>query len=64
MTFSDVDSSSHVELRVYEKHRFGTKRVGTLKYDVSIATNGPETILGEHSMGYKSDRAIVLISIT
>lgn len=35
----DVHSSSRVELRVYEKHFWGVKRVGTLEYDVSATSD-------------------------
>ncbi|KAF8597328.1 hypothetical protein BDV93DRAFT_547975 [Ceratobasidium sp. AG-I] len=38
----DVRSGSLVEIRVYEKHFFSLKRVGTLEYDVSKVADQPE----------------------
>ncbi|KAF8596231.1 hypothetical protein BDV93DRAFT_68204 [Ceratobasidium sp. AG-I] len=41
----DVDPSSRVELRVYEKHLWRVKRVGTLEYVVSTVASQLEAIL-------------------
>ncbi|KAF8594103.1 hypothetical protein BDV93DRAFT_516044 [Ceratobasidium sp. AG-I] len=41
----DVDSSSRVELRVYEKHLWGLKRVGSLEYLVSTVASQLEATL-------------------
>ncbi|KAF8600813.1 hypothetical protein BDV93DRAFT_587227 [Ceratobasidium sp. AG-I] len=41
----DVDPSSRVEIRVYEKHALRDKRVGSLEYVVSTVTDKSETSL-------------------
>ncbi|KAF8594478.1 hypothetical protein BDV93DRAFT_565398 [Ceratobasidium sp. AG-I] len=43
----DVRSGSLVEIRVYEKHLFSLKRVGTLEYDVSKVADQLEASFGE-----------------
>ncbi|KAF8606342.1 hypothetical protein BDV93DRAFT_505918, partial [Ceratobasidium sp. AG-I] len=41
----DLESDSRIEIRVYEKHRLGLKRVGTLEYTVSTVVNQVEASL-------------------
>ncbi|KAF8593982.1 hypothetical protein BDV93DRAFT_189397 [Ceratobasidium sp. AG-I] len=59
----DVESNSRVEIRVYEKHRLGLKRVGTLEYTVSTVVNQVEASLGPGSIiyGFGSGDALTLL---
>ncbi|KAF8593310.1 hypothetical protein BDV93DRAFT_516667 [Ceratobasidium sp. AG-I] len=49
----DVRSGSLVEIRVYEKHIFSLKRVGTLEYDVSTVADQPEASFDFDSKKFK-----------
>ncbi|KAF8593223.1 hypothetical protein BDV93DRAFT_261528 [Ceratobasidium sp. AG-I] len=44
----DVNPSSHVEIRVYEKHFFTVKRVGTLGYTVSAVAGQSDARFVRH----------------
>ncbi|KAF8597315.1 P-loop containing nucleoside triphosphate hydrolase protein [Ceratobasidium sp. AG-I] len=50
---SDVHSGSRVEIRVYEKHLFSLKRVGTLEYDVSKVADQLEASFDFDSKKFK-----------